>query len=56
LHELVPDTATIGFLENPNNPVFELTTIEPCRDCGGMALGAEQHDTPTPNFTRLVSA
>src|SRR5271165_5173718 len=26
LHELVPGTATIGFLENPNNPVFELTT------------------------------
>jgi putative ABC transport system substrate-binding protein len=26
LHELVPTTATIGFLENPNNPVFELTT------------------------------
>ena len=26
LHEVVPGTATIGFLENPNNPVFELTT------------------------------
>jgi putative ABC transport system substrate-binding protein len=26
LHELVPSTATIGFLENPNNPKFELTT------------------------------
>jgi putative ABC transport system substrate-binding protein len=26
LHELVPGTATIGFLENPNNPTFELTT------------------------------
>jgi putative ABC transport system substrate-binding protein len=26
LHELVPGTETIGFLENPNNPVFELTT------------------------------
>jgi ABC-type uncharacterized transport system substrate-binding protein len=25
LHELVPSAATIGFLENPNNPVFELT-------------------------------
>jgi len=25
LHELVPSTATIGFLWNPNNPVFELT-------------------------------
>jgi len=26
LHELVPSTATIGFLENPNNSIFELTT------------------------------
>jgi len=26
LHELVPSTATLGFLENPNNPTFELTT------------------------------
>jgi len=26
LHELVPSTATIGFLENPDNPKFELTT------------------------------
>ena len=26
LHELVPGTATIGFLENPNNPAVELTT------------------------------
>ena len=24
LHDLVPSTATIGFLENPNNPIFEL--------------------------------
>jgi putative ABC transport system substrate-binding protein len=26
LHELVPGAATIGFLENPNNPAVELTT------------------------------
>ena len=26
LHELVPGIATIGFLGNPNNPIFELTT------------------------------
>src|SRR5262252_8266028 len=26
LHELVPSASTIGFLENPNNPVFEVTT------------------------------
>src|SRR5713226_711568 len=28
LHELAPSAATIGFLENPNNPVFQLTTRE----------------------------
>src|SRR5262249_26877320 len=26
LHELVPSAATMGFLENPNNPISELTT------------------------------
>ena len=26
LHELVPGTTAIGFLGNPNNPIFELTT------------------------------
>jgi len=26
LRDLVPTAATIGFLENPNNPLFELTT------------------------------
>jgi putative ABC transport system substrate-binding protein len=26
LHELVPSAATIGFLNNPNNPIFELMT------------------------------
>src|SRR5262245_61595128 len=26
LHELVPSAATIGFLENPNNPIVALTT------------------------------
>jgi putative tryptophan/tyrosine transport system substrate-binding protein len=26
LHELVPSTATVGFLGNPSNPIFELTT------------------------------
>jgi len=28
LHELVPSATTIGFLENPNNPVFEPSTRE----------------------------
>src|SRR5262245_50479922 len=28
LHELVPGTETIGFLDNPNNPTSELTTRE----------------------------
>ena len=26
LHELVPSAAMVGFLENPNNPIFELQT------------------------------
>ena len=26
LRDLVPSTETIGFLENPNNPIFDLTT------------------------------
>ena len=26
LHELLPSIATVGFLENPNNPIHELTT------------------------------
>jgi putative ABC transport system substrate-binding protein len=26
LHELVPSVTTIGFLENPNNPIFDLST------------------------------
>ena len=26
LHELVPGIATIGFLENPDNPIFDATT------------------------------
>jgi putative ABC transport system substrate-binding protein len=26
LHELVPSATTIGFLENPNNPVLEIST------------------------------
>jgi putative tryptophan/tyrosine transport system substrate-binding protein len=28
LHDLVPSTATVGFLENPNNPISELTARE----------------------------
>jgi len=27
LHELMPSTATIGFLENPNNPIFETRDV-----------------------------
>jgi putative tryptophan/tyrosine transport system substrate-binding protein len=30
LHELVPSAAMIGCLENPNNPITELTGETPC--------------------------
>jgi putative tryptophan/tyrosine transport system substrate-binding protein len=41
LHELVPSTATIGFLENPNNPILELTTRDVI--AAASALGLKAH-------------
>jgi putative ABC transport system substrate-binding protein len=41
LHELVPGTATIGFLENPNNPTFELTTRDVL--AAASAIGLKVH-------------
>jgi putative ABC transport system substrate-binding protein len=38
LHELVPAAATIGFLENPSNPVFQLTTRDVLAAASVMGL------------------
>jgi putative tryptophan/tyrosine transport system substrate-binding protein len=38
LHELVPGTETIGFLENPNNPTSELTTRDMLAAAPGVGL------------------
>ena len=38
LHELVPEAAVIGFLENPSNPVFELTTRDVLAAASVMGL------------------
>jgi len=41
LHELVPSAATIGFLENPNNPVSELTTRDVLAAAPVMGVGVQ---------------
>src|SRR6266478_5306304 len=41
LHELVPGTATIGFLENPNNPVFELRTRDVLAAAAAIGLNVQ---------------
>ena len=41
LHELVPEAAVIGFLENPSNPVFELTTRDVVAAASVMGLKVE---------------
>jgi len=38
LHELVPNTATVGFLENPSNPTFELTTRDVLAAASALGL------------------
>jgi putative tryptophan/tyrosine transport system substrate-binding protein len=49
LHDLVPSAATVGFLENPNNPIHELTTkdVLACQEgeapCSPNRLAAEIH-------------
>src|SRR5262249_21085089 len=41
LHELVPSTATIGFLENPNNSKFELTTKDVLAAAAAIGLNVQ---------------
>ena len=42
LHEVVPSAATIGFLENPSNPVFELTTRDVLAAASVMGLKVQR--------------
>jgi putative ABC transport system substrate-binding protein len=61
LHELVPGTATIGFLENPNNPTFELTTRDVLAAAPVMGLTVQTLKASTDReidaaFASLVQA
>src|SRR5262249_20159891 len=40
--EVVPGAATIGFLENPSNPVFELTTRDVLAAASVMGLKVQR--------------
>jgi putative ABC transport system substrate-binding protein len=61
LHELVPGTETIGFLENPNNPTFELTTRDVLAAAPVMGLTVQTLKASTDReidaaFASLVQA
>jgi putative ABC transport system substrate-binding protein len=61
LHELVPSTATIGFLENPNNPVFEVTTKDVLAAAPAIGLKVQMLKASTDReidaaFASLVQA
>jgi putative ABC transport system substrate-binding protein len=61
LHELVPSTAAIGFLENPNNPIFELTTRDVLAAAPVIGLKIQILKASTDHeieaaFTNLVQA
>jgi putative tryptophan/tyrosine transport system substrate-binding protein len=61
LHELVPGTATIGFLVNPNNPTFELTTRDVLAAAPVMGLTVQTLKASTDReidaaFASLVQA
>src|SRR5262245_27928875 len=45
LHELVPSTATIGFLENPNNPKFETRDVLAAAAAIGLKVQILKADT-----------
>jgi putative tryptophan/tyrosine transport system substrate-binding protein len=61
LRELVPVAATIGFLENPNNPIFELTTRDVLAAAPVMGLTVQTLKASTDReidaaFASLVQA
>jgi putative ABC transport system substrate-binding protein len=61
LHELVPNAATIGFLENPNNPTFELTTRDVLAAAPAIGLNVQRLKASTDPeidaaFVSLVQA
>ena len=61
LHELVPSAATFGFLENPNNPVSELTMRDVLATGSVMGLKVEILKATTDReidaaFANLVQA
>ena len=61
MHELVPRTATIGFLENPNNPVFEVTTRDVLAAAPAIGLNVQILKASTDReieaaFANLVQA
>jgi putative tryptophan/tyrosine transport system substrate-binding protein len=41
LHELVPGIATVGFLENPNNPAFEVRTRDVLAAAAAIGLNVQ---------------
>jgi putative ABC transport system substrate-binding protein len=61
LHELVPSAATIGFLENPNHPAFELTMRDVLAGASVLGLNVQILEASTDReigatFPRLVEA
>jgi len=61
LHELVPNTATVGFLENPSNPTFELTTRDVLAAASALGLKVQILKADTDReieaaFANLVQA
>src|SRR5262249_31659013 len=61
LHELVPSIATVGFLENPNNPVFEVTTGDVLAAAPAIGLKVQRLKASTDReieaaFANLVKA
>jgi len=61
LHDLVPGAATIGFLENPNNPIFEVTTKDVLKAAAAIGLGIQSLKASTDReidtaFVSLVQA